>query len=1223
MKIIKKLLLLLLFPIVALYSQTYIAGGTINSDSTWDISGSPYVVQGSITIGASGTLNISAGVVVKFLIRNEIKINGIIQCNGTISNRVVFTSIKDDSYGGDTNGDGWTTQPSRGDWAGIWIYNSSNKISNCLLRYGGSSSNTSYNALLYISNCSPEITNCTIEESYNYGVSIDGVTSDFTLDSDTVRECNNDGIYATGSGYAIGVTNNVMSNCGQSGIHVRGFNSSSVVSNNTLSDNLYGVTTEDLTGLTISDNTITLDSPGRYPFYQLNTAFPVYSGNTIVNGIKKVAVNGTIDITIINPSSSNFTWGQIQGENYVYVVTGNITINNSNSITTTLNISAGVVVKFLIRNEIKINGIIQCNGTISNRVVFTSIKDDSYGGDTNGDGWTTQPSRGDWAGIWIYNSSNKISNCLLRYGGSSSNTSYNALLYISNCSPEITNCTIEESYNYGVSIDGVTSDFTLDSDTVRECNNDGIYATGSGYAIGVTNNVMSNCGQSGIHVRGFNSSSVVSNNTLSDNLYGVTTEDLTGLTISDNTITLDSPGRYPFYQLNTAFPVYSGNTIVNGIKKVAVNGEINGGRVNGGDLKFSGTWGQIQGENYVYVVIGYITINNSNLITTTLNISAGVVVKFLIRNEIKINGIIQCNGTISNRVVFTSIKDDSYGGDTNGDGWTTQPSRGDWAGIWIYNSSNKISNCLLRYGGSSSNTSYNALLYISNCSPEITNCTIEESYNYGVSIDGMKSNKIIWDHLIISNCNSSGLYITNSTSSNLYLDRILLKNNQVGLHVDNCSPVITRSGLINNNIGIEISGNANPIISNNHILNNNDIGIKVIGNSNSDPLPTINNNNFIDNTNYNIRLETYKNPATSYINAENNWFNSTDSITIRSKLYYFPDNNGSAHMNWVPFRSQEVNVIDTIFCEADINLDGSVDGMDLSILGLGFGDSTSGFYYVSRADINSSGLIDGFDLAILGLNFGRQGGCLVGELGKRTNSTAIPQIKISSNISNKNIGDSVKILISLSGVNNPYSFVSKIILDTTMLKLNTIDDGGLLSGNFTEPVSLLNAGPDNNKIFGITRLSHNVLELNNDDYLIIINGIKKKSILDIDKLIQFKDSFLMTDNGAWFDSVSVIYDSITRIGETLINPAEYQLFQNYPNPFNPTTTITFNIPKQSDVRLVIYNILGQKVDESFMPDLGAGVHNYIFNGANLSSGIYIYTIKTKDYQSSKKLILMK
>ena len=88
-------------------------------------------------------------------------------------------------------------------------------------------------------------------------------------------------------------------------------------------------------------------------------------------------------------------------------------------------------------------------------------------------------------------------------------------------------------------------------------------------------------------------------------------------------------------------------------------------------------------------------------------------------------------------------------------------------------------------------------------------------------------------------------------------------------------------------------------------------------------------------------------------------------------------------------------------------------------------------------------------------------------------------------------------------------------------------------------------------------------------------------------------------------------------------PKVYALRQNYPNPFNPTTTIEFDLPKQSDVKLVVYDIMGHKITELVSGKLNAGYHKFNFNAANLSTGIYFYKIQAGDFVSIKKMMLLK
>jgi hypothetical protein len=96
-----------------------------------------------------------------------------------------------------------------------------------------------------------------------------------------------------------------------------------------------------------------------------------------------------------------------------------------------------------------------------------------------------------------------------------------------------------------------------------------------------------------------------------------------------------------------------------------------------------------------------------------------------------------------------------------------------------------------------------------------------------------------------------------------------------------------------------------------------------------------------------------------------------------------------------------------------------------------------------------------------------------------------------------------------------------------------------------------------------------------------------------------------------------------------IMPTEFSLFQNYPNPFNPSTMIMFALPKQSNVSLKIYNILGELVFELLNNQtFDAGYHEVAFNGSQLASGIYLYKLETssagsKQYIETKKMLMIK
>ncbi|MEZ4764391.1 MAG: T9SS type A sorting domain-containing protein [Calditrichia bacterium] len=100
------------------------------------------------------------------------------------------------------------------------------------------------------------------------------------------------------------------------------------------------------------------------------------------------------------------------------------------------------------------------------------------------------------------------------------------------------------------------------------------------------------------------------------------------------------------------------------------------------------------------------------------------------------------------------------------------------------------------------------------------------------------------------------------------------------------------------------------------------------------------------------------------------------------------------------------------------------------------------------------------------------------------------------------------------------------------------------------------------------------------------------------------------------------------IGDDNQLPTVFSLEQNYPNPFNPSTTLKYALPTNADVRLEIYNVLGQLVKVLVDADQTAGFKTAIWDGTNqygekVASGIYIYRIKAADFVQSKKMILMK
>jgi|GEM_PF-6964088 hypothetical protein len=115
---------------------------------------------------------------------------------------------------------------------------------------------------------------------------------------------------------------------------------------------------------------------------------------------------------------------------------------------------------------------------------------------------------------------------------------------------------------------------------------------------------------------------------------------------------------------------------------------------------------------------------------------------------------------------------------------------------------------------------------------------------------------------------------------------------------------------------------------------------------------------------------------------------------------------------------------------------------------------------------------------------------------------------------------------------------------------------------------------------------------------------------------------VLTDNITYStgDGVSTTPTSAKNAGEL---PVGFVLNQNFPNPFNPTTRISFSIPQQSFVSLKVFDITGREIAELINRELNAGSYTSDFNAANLSSGIYLYSLKTSGFTQTRKMLLIK
>jgi parallel beta-helix repeat protein len=563
--------------------------GTVTGQHTWSSTeGFPFILTGTVTVNDDQKLTLAAGTVIKAQLAGFLKVFGTLDANGADGNPVVLTSVKDDVYGGDANGDGNGTFPAPGDWHGIYLDGNGvndgvGEFDHCSIWYGGNSGGTADANIYFSYSNSGHFKNSVCEYS-----SQDGIKS---YDSSPV------------------ITDSVISHSGLNGLNAFG-GSSPVIDRNAFNDN------------------------GQYGVYLNNVPLMSYSGNTGAgNMINGFGLKGTL------MGEQIWTLG---ADTFPFILTGTVTVSDDQKLTLT----PGMIIKAETAGFLKVFGTLDASGEAEKPVIFTSLKDDAYGGDANSDGSGTSPAAGDWHGIHLDGNGvndgiGEFDHSRIRYGGNSGGTA-DANIYFAYChTGRFADSISEHSSQNGIKIFD-SSPAIMDS-VITHSGGDGLYIFGASNPI-ITGNVFS-------HNSG----------------YGV-------------------------YFNNPPLPSLSGNT-----------GE--GNTFNGMGLK-----GTITGEvtwsagspAFPFILTGTVTVNDDQKLT----LSPGVLIKAETAGQMTVNGTLSASGTETNPIVFTSIKDDAWGGDTNSDGGGSFPEPGNWSGIYIngsgtYEGLGMFDWCFIRYGGNS------------------------------------------------------------------------------------------------------------------------------------------------------------------------------------------------------------------------------------------------------------------------------------------------------------------------------------------------------------------------------------------------------------------------------------------------------------------------------------------------------------------------------------------
>ncbi len=654
---------IILLPSPALADTTITSN--ITSNTTWTTASSTYILSGTITVNAGVTLTINPGVVVKFLdVNSALAVSGTLNASGSTSSPIYFTSYKDDSVGGDTNANGSANLPLGGDWRRIYVTGTST-MDHVVIRYGGG---TSAYRMLQVHGGTATVTNSEIATSSYTGIS-NANSGTLSISYSDLHDL----ATTTSSSYF--------------GLNHQG--GTTTVTNSTIRNNsnysLYSDNSSAGGTLTLTNNTFTNTRGGAvYLYLAPNVNFIHYNNVASGTGKKGIVIEGA--------PGGNQTW---YADPYLpYIInsaTGTITFSGQRMIT----VQAGSVFKFEgATAKIEVNNVgtlIADSSASTSPIYFTSIKDDTVSGDTNGDGSATTPAAGNWD-MLKNNGTSTFNNVVIRYGGAT-----NAKMLWSNAGT----MTLVNSEIASSSGSGVYNDATLTATTSSFHHNRYGY-----YNSGGTNNIANN-----------------GNSIYKNSVYGIYSSigtvnaeriywpaSTTGATMNGPYSTSTNPGGHGDAVLPTLIDfdpwvsTWSGN------------------------ISSNTTWN----ASSTYVVDGTLTVDAG----TTLTIYDGTVMKFkTAASEIVVNGTLDAKGGTSDlwKIHFTSYKDDTVGGDTNGDGAATSPAAGDWNGILVNdNGTLTIKASRITFGGYSAGRStqiYNDMGTVRLENTEIATGTTHGIYN--------------------------------------------------------------------------------------------------------------------------------------------------------------------------------------------------------------------------------------------------------------------------------------------------------------------------------------------------------------------------------------------------------------------------------------------------------------------------------------------------------------
>ncbi len=525
--------------------------GTLADGTIWGATpGEVEVVTGNLDVPAGSTLTILPGAIVKFQSTRRLDIAGTVVAEGTAKQPIHLTSYTDDSAGGDTNGDGSATGPSPGNWGGIGLTAETADV---------------------------QLTHASVRFAGFLRPSIQVVGGQFGLSNVFVGDSSGTALqFGSGATGTYDLSDVSLADIGSSSSHF-----GVLVSSNDATINSTNLTIDNVAGRHVQ-----VSNAGRW-----NSTGTLLSGT----GVKAIAFEG-----------GTITDVRAWDDTAVYYLSNAVSVAEGGSLT----VAAGAVVKADIFGRLIVDGEFNVVGTVLDPVVFTSIHDDSVGGDTNGNGAATTPAPGNWANITIDGSAGtaQVEYLHVYFTGFGSRSA----IELSAGALTLRDSLVEDSSSHGVAIVGGNA--VLERNRIRDVGGFGLNIQTPDGVVTLTDTMVENAA-GGAYI------------------FDPKTE-----LIATGTMSTDS-GRADAIVVDGA-----------GISHVQEN--------------------LVWQEDLTYLVLDQVSILNG----ASLTVLPGTVVKHGFSfNTFTVAGTLNALGTVAEPIIFTSQDDDTVGGDTNEDGGATTP----------------------------------------------------------------------------------------------------------------------------------------------------------------------------------------------------------------------------------------------------------------------------------------------------------------------------------------------------------------------------------------------------------------------------------------------------------------------------------------------------------------------------------------------------------------------